>query len=71
VRAVPSENMQCDQIELRVQEDGERVVTLDGYHHGTPESTPAEYRRVTPVDSEQQAPAHQRLRELIAGRDRE
>jgi len=65
--------MQYDQIELRVREDGERVVELDGYHHVTPESKPAEYRRVAILDlTEQQARAvHQRLGELLAGWDRE
>lgn len=60
--------MQHDRIELREGDD--RAVEPDGYHHATPECEPAEYRRVGTVDSEQQAPVHDRLGELIAGWDR-
>lgn len=63
--------MQHDQTELRARTDGERVVGPDGYHHVTPESRPAEYRRAAGVASEQQAPVRDRPGGLIAGRGRE
>ncbi|XVH33698.1 hypothetical protein ACNS7O_17430 (plasmid) [Haloferacaceae archaeon DSL9] len=49
--------MQYDEIDLRVREDdGRRVVEVDGYFHPHPESKPPEYRRIAIVDlTEEQA----------------
>lgn len=60
--------MQYHQTEFRTREDGDRVVGPDRDH--PPEPTAAEYRRIAAVASEQQAPDHDRLAELIAGRGR-
>ena len=63
-----AEIMQYKTLEVRETTiNGNRIISVDGFHRVYPESKPAEYRRVALVDlsEEQVRELHERFGELI------